>query len=99
MKSLPAILLTLILGLCQDIRSYHSLAQAEEPEANVKALPPAAPHQVDFVREIAPIFEQRCFACHGAEQQEGRLRLDARAIVRHGGISGPLFVAGESEKS
>lgn len=34
---------------------------------------------VDFVREVAPILQQRCVSCHGADKQKGDLRLDMRA--------------------
>ena len=54
---------------------------------------------VDFVRDVQPIFEARCNSCHGAAENEGRLRLDARAIVFHGGVSGPAVVQGDAKKS
>jgi len=37
--------------------------------------------KVDFTKHIAPILLQRCIECHGAEEQEGDLRLDAREFV------------------
>jgi mono/diheme cytochrome c family protein len=70
----------------------------QAPQA-AKELPPAAERKVDFASEIAPIFAQRCFACHGEDEQEGRLRLDAKAIVERGGLSGPLLIAGKSGES
>ena len=54
---------------------------------------------VDFARDIQPIFEARCNSCHGSDEQEGNLRLDARAIVFHGGVSGPAVVKGDAKKS
>ena len=33
---------------------------------------------VDFKRDVAPILEQRCWGCHGADEQESGLRLDLR---------------------
>ncbi len=44
----------------------------------------AAPFAVaapDFEREVAPIFESRCLACHDAANAEGDVRLDSRAAV------------------
>ena len=32
--------------------------------------------EVDYVRDIKPVFKHRCFACHGALKQESGLRLD-----------------------
>lgn len=54
---------------------------------------------VDFVRDIQPIFAERCFHCHGEDVQEGQLRMDARAAVMRGGVSGPLFEKGSSKRS
>ena len=72
---------------------------SSRPDSLAPSLPPAARRTVDFARDLAPIFERRCLGCHGEEQQEGRLRLDAAAIVQRGGLSGPLYVAGKSEQS
>jgi len=44
---------------------------------------------IDFERQIWPIFQARCNACHGEEEQEGQLRLDAKEIAFSGGVSGP----------
>jgi cytochrome c553 len=72
---------------------------AAEPDAKPAELPPAAGRSVDFVRDIEPILAARCNHCHGADEQEGQLRLDARAIVMRGGQSGPLLVPGKSSDS
>ena len=34
--------------------------------------------QVDFVRDVAPILQERCVSCHGADKQKGDLRLDRK---------------------
>src|SRR4051812_24676557 len=64
-----------------------------------KSLPPPAARQVEFVRDIQPIFAERCNSCHGEDEQEGQLRLDAKAIVLRGGKSGRLLAAGDSAGS
>lgn len=38
----------------------------------------AATPAVDFVRDVQPVFQKRCYGCHGASQQMGGLRLDRR---------------------
>ena len=58
-----------------------------------------AEDQVDFRKEIFPIFESSCFACHGEEQQMGELRLDAKTNALKGGASGPSIVPGSAEES
>ena len=57
------------------------------------------PGRVDFATHIAPIFEKRCQACHGAALRSGGLRLDGREAALKGGYSGPVIVAGKSADS
>jgi len=46
---------------------------------------------VEFVRDIQPIFAEKCVRCHGDDRQEGGLRLDRRADAQRGGDSGLLL--------
>ncbi len=46
---------------------------------------------IDFVRDIQPIFAQKCVRCHGEDQQEANLRLDRKIDAQRGGDTGPLF--------
>ena len=56
--------------------------------------------QVDFRRDIAPILEDRCWDCHGEDEQESGLRLDRRADMLRGGDYGfPAVVPGKPKKS
>jgi hypothetical protein len=45
---------------------------------------PSAP-PVDFRRDVQPILRERCYACHGPEQQMNGFRLDRRADALRGG--------------
>ena len=55
---------------------------------------------VDFKRDIAPILEERCWYCHGEDEQESGLRLDLRPKMLKGGDSGlATIVPGKPEKS
>jgi hypothetical protein len=62
--------------------------------SSTSAAPP-----VDYLREVKPILSARCYACHGALQQKRGLRLDAAALIRKGGKSGPAIVPGKSQES
>lgn len=54
---------------------------------------------VDYLKQIKPILAARCFRCHGASKQEGRLRLDTAAAMRVGGENGPAVIPDKSEGS
>ena len=47
---------------------------------------------VDYEREIRPLFEERCYRCHGAEKQRGGLRLDHKGAAFLGGDSGEAAI-------
>ncbi len=60
----------------------------------------AAEPTVDFAREIQPIFQERCLACHGSQTQLHGFRLDRRSDAFRGGDSGvPAIIPGNSSDS
>jgi len=59
----------------------------------------AGAKEVDFARDVQPIFKSACYQCHGPEKQKGKLRLDAKAIALHGGKSGKAIVPGRADES
>ncbi len=67
----------------------------------VLVLVPLAPGQaaVDYVRDIEPILHQRCYLCHGSQQQMAGLRLDSRAAAFRGSDSGKVIVPGDPAAS
>jgi mono/diheme cytochrome c family protein len=48
--------------------------------------------EVDFTRDVRPLLNARCVRCHGADKQQGGLRLDDRAHALAGGESGKLVI-------
>ncbi|MCU0962218.1 MAG: DUF1549 domain-containing protein [Pirellulaceae bacterium] len=53
-----------------------------------------------FFREsIRPILAQRCWACHGPDEQESGLRLDSRERLEQGGESGQSLIDGADPES
>ena len=54
---------------------------------------------VSFSRNIAPIFSQRCVACHNTRSPGGRLNLDSFASLLKGGESGAAVTAHNSVES
>ncbi|WP_397571461.1 c-type cytochrome domain-containing protein [Schlesneria sp. T3-172] len=49
---------------------------------------------VSFAQQVAPIFSQRCLACHNARTAKGRLNMENFANLMKGGENGPSVVAG-----
>jgi mono/diheme cytochrome c family protein len=76
-------------------------AEAPKPASagDPAKLPAAAARPVDFVRDIRPLFQAKCFACHGPDKQQGGLRLHRRALAMAGGDGGPVLAAGRSAES
>ena len=52
--------------------------------------------EVDFEQEVRPLFEERCYRCHGPERQRGGLRLDRAESAALGGDSGQSAIGGRS---
>src|ERR1041385_8961972 len=60
--------------------------------------PQSAP-EVDFARDVEPIFRAHCYQCHGGGQSQGGLRLDSRAMLVQGGANGTAIVPGSAGRS
>ncbi len=65
----------------------------------VPKLPPPAPKQIDFIRDVQPILEKNCYRCHGPDKQENDLRWDQKSGALRGGSTGPAIVPGKSADS
>jgi hypothetical protein len=63
-----------------------------------QGLPPPSTMAVDFERDVAPILQGRCLACHGEEPKSG-LRLNRGDTALQGGYSGACIVPGNSAES
>jgi len=81
---------------CAFITAQAQDAVAPVPDAD---LPPAATRQVDFVADLKPLFEERCFGCHGETKSESGLRADSRDFLLKGGDHGPAIVISNSAAS
>lgn len=64
--------------------------------------------QPDFAKQVLPILETKCFACHQAPETDARgrtkkpkggLRLDGADWIRKGGDTGRVVIAGQPSKS
>lgn len=52
---------------------------------------PALLSAADYARDIKPLLQERCYACHGALKQKAGLRMDTVALMRQGGDAGDLL--------
>ncbi|HET6422719.1 MAG TPA: c-type cytochrome domain-containing protein [Planctomycetaceae bacterium] len=59
----------------------------------------AAGKRVSFAKQVAPVFAQRCVACHNARTAKGRFNLETFANMMKGGESGPSIVPGKGGDS
>ena len=60
----------------------------------------AAAAEIDFARDVRPIFRAHCYSCHGADKQKSGLRLDnRRSAFRGGEAHRPDIIAGNSDES
>jgi len=63
------------------------------------AAPILADQSVDYLRTIKPVFQSRCYACHGVLKQEAGLRLDTAALAVKGSASGVVIKLGDASAS
>ena len=54
---------------------------------------------VDFAKEILPIFQKHCYECHGPNKQASGYRLDNRDIAQKGGDSGDIVIRPKDAKN
>ena len=57
------------------------------------------PEAARFVKQVQPLLAAKCISCHGAEKQEGGLRLDSLAAALQGGDRGAAIVPGKIAES
>ncbi|MBT5708754.1 hypothetical protein N8494_00245 [bacterium] len=78
-----------------------SLGNVAGEDVDVSKLPAAAGNDVDFVKEIKPLFEKSCFGCHGSKPRaKSKYFMNKRATTLEGGSSKEAAViAGKSAAS
>jgi len=101
MVKAPSIAVAVALLLCSQssvvvVRAQEAAAESSTEPAD---LPPVATRHVDFVTDLKPLFEERCFDCHGEKKTESGLRADSREFLLKGGDHGPAIVISNSAAS
>jgi hypothetical protein len=75
------------------------LISASPVDQPAPALPPAASQQIDFAKDIKPLFESSCIQCHAKGKTKGGLSLETRESFLRGGDDGPAAILGKSAES
>merc|ERR1711916_19760 len=70
-------------------------------DVDVSKLPASADKEVDFVKDIKPLFEKSCFACHGSKPRaKSKYFMNTRDVTIKGGSSKEAaIVVGKSAES
>ena len=77
----------------------------DEPKPALAAVrnlpePAAQKHTVDFTRDVAPLLDRSCAACHGGDKKKGSFSIASREGILKGGQSGdPAVHPGNSAAS
>jgi mono/diheme cytochrome c family protein len=82
----------LCAGLAAALAALFALTPA--PRAQAQAPPP-----VSFIHDVAPIFKESCFGCHGAKNPKGKLDMTRYDSLRKGGTKDDPIVEGKPEDS
>lgn len=76
------------------------VASAEDFKVDESKIPAAAKTQVDFVKDIQPLFEKSCVKCHGGEKPKHGYSMETRDATVKGGKSKVAgLVEGDGGKS
>src|SRR4030095_1258621 len=96
-SAILAVLATLYLAAEEPAKKA---ATAQDRQATRSgAATSSAKLKVDFTTEVFPLLRQRCFRCHGPEQQMGEYRLDTKQLALTGGLSAPNIIPGKPADS
>lgn len=70
----------------------------EEPPVVMKPIANVQEANV-YADVVQPLFQSRCYSCHGPKKQKGKLRMDSQAFLLKGGEDGEIIKQGNAEES
>jgi ankyrin repeat protein len=89
-----------VLALTQALPIGSAAAQSTPAHQSLPTRTPKKEQSIDFARQIKPLLERSCIACHSGKKPRGLFRIDGRDAILKGGASGEgAIVPGHSEKS
>jgi len=77
------------------------MTAALKGESTKVAIPPVPDVQkaIAYTHLVQPLLQNRCYSCHGAEKQKGKLRMDNISFMLKGGEDGASLVPGRANES
>jgi hypothetical protein len=89
-----------VLALTQVLPVGPAADQPAAAQRTPRVQVPKNVQKIDFARQIKPLLERSCSACHSGEKPRGLFRIDGGDAILKGGASGAAaIVPGHSEKS
>jgi mono/diheme cytochrome c family protein/uncharacterized membrane protein len=79
---------------------YLTAALGDEEETAPIIKPIANVQEADLYADVVqPLLQSRCYSCHGAKKQKGKLRMDSPEFLLKGGEDGEIIVPGKGDAS
>ncbi|WP_316839735.1 c-type cytochrome domain-containing protein [Pedobacter gandavensis] len=77
------------------------MTAALKGESSKVAIPPVPDVQkaIAYTHLVQPLLQNRCYSCHGAEKQKGKLRMDNISFMLKGGEEGTSLIPGRANES
>ena len=76
----------------QNLSGDSEVVVKRKPIANVQ-------EAILYTDILQPVFQSKCYGCHGPSRQKGKLRLDQPALIMKGGKDGAVVIPGKSKES
>lgn len=92
-----SIIHTLTVVIC--LATLVSAQEKAAPAGKIDAVAVDLGRPVDFQKDIVPILDSKCIACHNVAIAESRLNLEDVPNIMKGGKRGPAVIAKDPEKS
>ncbi|WP_316819983.1 c-type cytochrome domain-containing protein [Pedobacter gandavensis] len=77
------------------------MTAALKGESTKVAIPsvPDVQKAIAYTHLVQPLLQNRCYSCHGAEKQKGKLRMDNISFMLKGGEEGTSLIPGRANES
>jgi len=95
----PAILWLTLLAIAATVPVRAQLGEEKDGDGSIPVTVPDRQEPVSFNRDLLPIFQAKCLACHSKSLALGNVVLENRQLILSGDRGEPLVVPGKSADS